>query len=42
MSSFYFLRFSKLKSDIIEDMAKSDTTPERREYLQGLLNQMGE
>ena len=33
---------AKLKSDIIEEMAKSDTTPERREYLQGLLNQMGE
>ena len=33
---------AKLKSDIIEEMAKPDTTPERREYLQGLLNQMGE
>jgi len=33
---------AKLKSDIIKEMAKPETTPERREYLQGLLNQMGE
>ena len=33
---------AKLKQDIMEEMAKPETTPERREYLQGLLNQMGE
>ena len=33
---------AKLKQDIMEEMADSETTPERREYLQGLLNQMGE
>ena len=33
---------AKLKQDIMEEMANPETTPERREYLQGLLNQMGE
>ena len=33
---------TKIKSDIIAEMAKTETTPERREYLQSLLDQMGE
>ena len=33
---------AKLKSDIIAEMAKTETTPERKEYLQSLLDQMGE
>jgi|TARA_X000001388_G_scaffold77194_1_gene76936 hypothetical protein len=32
---------AKLKSEIIEEMAQPDTEPERREYLQTLLDQMG-
>ena len=32
----------KLKTEIVAELAKADITPERKEYLQGLLNQMGE